>query len=44
LTRKAVQRFQCKYGIVCYGDESTTGYGQVGHRTLQKLNQLNLQE
>lgn len=42
LTKKAVQRFQCKYGIICNGDESTTGYGQVGPRTLQKINQLNL--
>ena len=42
LTKKAVQRFQCKYDIICDGDESTTGYGQVGPKTLQKLNQLNL--
>ncbi len=42
LTKKAVQRFQCKYGITCEGSESTTGYGLVGPKTLQKLNQLNL--
>ena len=42
LTKKAVQRFQCKYGIICDGDESTTGYGRVGPKTLQKLTQLNL--
>ena len=42
LTKKAVRRFQCKYGIICNGDESTTGYGRVGPKTLQKLNQLNI--
>ena len=43
-TKKAVQRFQCRHGIICDGDERTTGYGQVGPKTLQKLNQLNPQK
>ena len=33
LTRDAVRRFQCDKGIVCSGDENSTGYGQVGPRT-----------
>lgn len=40
LTRKAVQRFQCKYNIVCSGDEISTGYGIVGPKTRTKLNEL----
>ncbi len=39
LTQKAVQRFQCKYNIVCSGDEKLTGYGQVGPKTRAKLNE-----
>ncbi|MEK7212319.1 MAG: Ig-like domain-containing protein, partial [Patescibacteria group bacterium] len=38
LTQKAVQRFQCKYNIVCWGTPPTTGYGQVGPKTREKLN------
>jgi len=33
LTRTAVQKYQCAKGIVCNGDEGTTGYGLVGKRT-----------
>lgn len=40
LTRKAVQRFQCKYDIVCSGDEKTTGYGLVGPKTRVKLQEV----
>ena len=40
LTRKAVQKFQCKYDIVCSGDEKTTGYGLLGPKTRQKLNEV----
>lgn len=39
LTEKALERFQCKYGIVCSGSSQTTGYGAVGPRTRAKLNQ-----
>ncbi len=41
LTREAVRKLQCAKGLTCEGDESTTGYGRVGPRTLQLLNQLN---
>jgi hypothetical protein len=37
LTRDAVRRFQCAKAIVCEGDESTTGYGNVGPRTRAAL-------
>jgi peptidoglycan hydrolase-like protein with peptidoglycan-binding domain len=37
LTRKAVQKFQCKHNIVCSGDENTTGYGLLGPKTRAKL-------
>jgi hypothetical protein len=37
LTRDAVRRFQCAKGIVCTGDEGTTGYGYVGARTRTAL-------
>ena len=40
LTKKAVQNFQCKYNIVCSGNPTATGYGQVGPKTRQKLNEL----
>jgi len=33
LTKDALQKFQCKKGIVCGGDERTTGYGMVGPKT-----------
>ena len=37
LTTAAVQRFQCKQGIVCDGNVATTGYGRVGPLTLAKI-------
>ncbi|MBI4087855.1 peptidoglycan-binding protein [Candidatus Kaiserbacteria bacterium] len=37
LTTAAVQRYQCKEGIVCQGDVATTGYGRVGPATLAKI-------
>lgn len=37
LTARAVQRFQCRQGIVCSGSISTNGYGRVGPMTLAKL-------
>ncbi len=40
LTRKAVQNFQQKYGIVSSGNEQTTGFGLVGPKTRIKLNEL----
>ncbi|MBI5457118.1 fibronectin type III domain-containing protein [Candidatus Kaiserbacteria bacterium] len=38
LTRAAVQRYQCREGIVCSGDAASTGYGRVGPRTLAAIN------
>ncbi len=38
LTRAAVQRYQCKQGIVCTGNAASTGYGRVGPRTLAAIN------
>jgi peptidoglycan hydrolase-like protein with peptidoglycan-binding domain len=43
LTTAAVQRFQCKYGIVCTGSVTTTGYGRVGPATLAKIQSLESQ-
>ena len=40
MTMKAVQKFQIKWEIVSTGTPSTTGFGAVGPRTLQKLQQL----
>jgi len=40
LTTAAVQRFQCKEGIVCSGSVSTTGYGRVGPQTLARIKVL----
>ena len=40
LTKKAVQRFQEKYGIVSGGTPDTTGYGYVGPKTRAKLNEV----
>lgn len=37
LTTAAVQRYQCKNGIVCSGSVSSTGYGRVGPATLAKI-------
>jgi peptidoglycan hydrolase-like protein with peptidoglycan-binding domain len=39
-TREAVKLFQCHYGIVCGGDEQTTGYGAVTLKTREKINEL----
>ncbi len=39
-TMKAVQRFQCRYGIVCSGDESSSGYGVMGKITRAKIAEL----
>ncbi|MDO8564773.1 MAG: peptidoglycan-binding domain-containing protein [bacterium] len=38
LTQAAVQRFQCKRGIICSGSVSATGYGRVGPATLAVIN------
>lgn len=40
LTRQAVEKFQCAYGIVCFGVEKNTGHGRVGPQTALKLNEL----
>ncbi len=40
LTQKAVQKFQCKYDIICSGTVYFTGYGSVGPKTRAKLNEL----
>jgi peptidoglycan hydrolase-like protein with peptidoglycan-binding domain len=40
LTKKAVQKFQCKYNIVCKGNEKTTGYGLVGPKTRAKIQEV----
>jgi len=40
LTRKAVQKFQKKYGIASSGNENTTGYGLVGPKTLAKIKEV----
>ena len=40
LTTKAVQKFQCKYNIVCSGSPQTTGWGLVGSKTRKKLNEV----
>jgi hypothetical protein len=37
-TQKAVQAYQCKRGVVCEGDPSSTGYGLVGKMTRGSLN------
>ncbi|MBI5732842.1 peptidoglycan-binding protein [Candidatus Jorgensenbacteria bacterium] len=40
LTQKAVQRFQCKYGIVCSGTSETSGYGNVDLNTRLKMEEI----
>ncbi|MCD6085618.1 fibronectin type III domain-containing protein [bacterium] len=40
LTTKAVQKFQCKYNIICSGSPQTTGWGLVGSKTRKKLNEV----
>jgi peptidoglycan hydrolase-like protein with peptidoglycan-binding domain len=39
LTQKAIQKFQARYGIVNSGTPATTGYGQVGPKTREKINE-----
>ncbi len=38
LTQRAVERFQIKYGLLTYGTPASNGFGNVGPRTLAKLN------
>lgn len=38
LTRNAVKSFQCATGIICAGNEKSTGYGMVGRVTRAALN------
>lgn len=40
LTQSAIQRFQCEHNIICEGSPQTTGYGLVGPKTRQKLNEI----
>lgn len=40
LTRAALQKFQCKYGIVCSGTSDTTGYGNLGPKTRAKIQEI----
>ncbi len=40
LTRKAVQKFQCKHKIVCSGTPTTTGYGNFGPKTRAKIQEV----
>ncbi|HEY4515306.1 MAG TPA: peptidoglycan-binding protein [Candidatus Paceibacterota bacterium] len=40
LTQRAVQRFQCKHGIVCSGTPETTGYGRIGMNTRLKIEEI----
>jgi len=42
LTQEAVKKFQCEQGIVCGGKPEDTGYGLVGPRTRERLNQIGL--
>ncbi len=39
-TYEAILRFQCEYGIVCGGDEITTGWGVMGPKTTAKILEL----
>jgi len=40
LTASAVRALQCDYGIVCEGNPTSTGWGQVGPKTRSLLNSL----
>ena len=40
LTQAAVQNFQAKNGIVSSGTPDSTGYGNVGPKTSDELDQL----
>ena len=37
LTREAVKKFQCEQGIVCSGNEVTTGHGSFGPKTQARV-------
>lgn len=37
LTEAAVKKFQCKHGIICTGTPDSTGYGNVGPRTMAAI-------
>ena len=39
-TTKALQKFQCKYNIVCSGTPKTTGYGNLGPKTRIKIQEV----
>ncbi len=39
-TTKAVQKFQCKYSIICSGMPTTTGYGNLGPKTRTKIQEV----
>jgi peptidoglycan hydrolase-like protein with peptidoglycan-binding domain len=39
-TTTAIQTFQCTYNIVCNGTPDTTGYGNFGPKTRNKMNSL----
>jgi len=39
-TKAALQKFQCKYNIVCLGTPSTTGYGNLGPKTRAKIQEV----
>jgi len=39
-TREAVQLFQCKYNIICFGTVDTTGYGVFGPKTREKFSEV----
>jgi len=39
-TREAIKKFQCKYNIACQGKETTTGWGAMGPKTREKLNEM----
>jgi len=39
-TTKALQKFQCKYNIVCSGTIKTTGYGNLGPKTRTKIQEV----
>ncbi len=40
LTLGAVKKFQCDKGIICEGDVGSTGWGSVGPKTRETLNDL----
>ena len=40
LTLAAVKQFQCDQNIVCTGNQTSTGWGKVGIRTRQRINEM----